>query len=114
VVVVPVPGPPVISPPVYLIDAGDDAAAALGPVRVVFAPAAAMSTADVADTTGAGDSFIGSMCYGVATGMPLPAAMRLAAYVAARKCTQLGARPGLPRRHTVPEEVLVPLEVHTQ
>jgi hypothetical protein len=32
--------------------------------------------------------------------------MRLGAYVAARKCRHLGARPGLPRRHTVPEVIL--------
>jgi sugar/nucleoside kinase (ribokinase family) len=52
------------------------------------------------------DSFIGSVCFGVATGMPLPAAMRLGAYVAARKCTQLGARPGLPARDSIPPELL--------
>ena len=68
---------------------------------------AAMRTEQVADTTGAGDSFIGSFCFGVATGMALPAAMRLGAYVAARKCTALGARPGLPRRDTVPEELFI-------
>lgn len=107
-VVVPVPGVPVSSATVYLTDGGEDDAAALGPVRVTFAPSAVMSKEDVADTTGAGDSFIGSVCYGVATGMELPAAMRLGAYVAARKCTQLGARPGLPDRDTVPAEVLTP------
>ena len=104
--VVPVPGAPVTSSTVYLTDAGEDDAASLGPVRVTFAPASAMSKEDVADTTGAGDSFIGSVCYGVATGMALPAAMRLGAYVAGRKCTQLGARPGLPSRDTIPSELL--------
>jgi sugar/nucleoside kinase (ribokinase family) len=105
-VVVPVPGVPVTSGAVYLTDGGEATAAALGPVRVTFAPAAALSISDVADTTGAGDSFIGSMCYGVATGMDLAAAMRLGAYVAARKCTRLGARPGLPTRDTIPAELL--------
>ena len=94
----------------YLADAGEDAATKLGPVRVTFAPAAAMRAEQVADTTGAGDSFIGSFCFGVATGMALPAAMRLGAYVAARKCTALGARPGLPRRDTVPEEFFAEAE----
>jgi hypothetical protein len=42
-VVVPVPGAPVTSATVYLTDGGEDAAAALGAVRVTFAPAAAMS-----------------------------------------------------------------------
>ena len=69
-----------------------------------------MCIRDRADTTGAGDSFIGSFCFGVATGMALPAAMRLGAYVAARKCTALGARPGLPRRDTVPEEFFAEAE----
>jgi len=59
----------------------------------------------VVDTTGAGDSFIGSMCYGVATGMELKDAMRLGAYVAARKCGALGARPGLPDMTEVPAAV---------
>jgi sugar/nucleoside kinase (ribokinase family) len=102
---VPLPAAPATSATVYLADAGEDAATKLGPVRVTFAPAAAMRAEQVADTTGAGDSFIGSFCFGVATGMAPPAAMRLGAYVAARKCTALGARPGLPRRDTVPEEL---------
>ena len=104
--VVPVPAPPVASPTVYLTDCGDEDAAAVGPVTVTFAPAAKMRAEDVADTTGAGDSFIGSMCYGVATGLDLKDAMRLGAYVAARKCTKLGARPGLPARDTVPKDLL--------
>ena len=56
-------------------------------------------------TTGAGDAFIGSMCYGVATGMELKDAIRLGAYVAAKKCGSLGARPGLPDISEVPEAV---------
>ena len=108
--VVPIPlAPATTSGAVYLTDAGDDDAAAVGPVRVTFAPAATMSKDDIADTTGAGDSFIGSVCYGIATGwtssMELPAAMRLGAYVAGRKCTKLGARPGLPMRDTIPAEL---------
>jgi sugar/nucleoside kinase (ribokinase family) len=50
------------------------------------------------DTTGAGDAFIGSCLYGVCTGMALTDMLRLAAAVAACKCTALGARPGLPTR----------------
>ena len=107
---VPLPAVPATSATVYLADAGADAATKLGPVRVTFAPAAAMRAEQIADTTGAGDSFIGSFCFGVATGMALPAAMRLGAYVAAMKCTALGARPGLPRRDTVPEELFLEAE----
>lgn len=107
---VPLPAVPATSATVYLVDAGKDAATKLGPVRVTFAPAAAMRAEQVADTTGAGDSFIGSFCFGVATGMALPAAMRLGAYVAARKCTVLGARPGLPMRDTVPEELFMEVD----
>ena len=102
---VPIPAPPVASPTVYLTDCGDEDTVAVGPVTVTFAPAAEMHAEDVVDTTGAGDSFIGSMCYGVAAGLQLEDAMRLGAYVAARKCTKLGARPGLPARDTVPENL---------
>lgn len=102
---VPLPAVPKTSSVVYLTDAGDEATAKLGPVRVTFAPAAKMSAEQIVDTTGAGDSFIGSFCFGIATGMALPNVMRLGAYVAARKCTALGARPGLPTRVTVPSEL---------
>ena len=64
-----------------------------------------LQKSSVVDTTGAGDAFIGSMCYGVATGMELKDAMRLGAYVAAKKCGSLGARPGLPDISEVPEAV---------
>ena len=82
-----------------------EAAAALGAVEVIFAPAVKLQKSSVVDTTGAGDAFIGSMCYGVATGMELKDAMRLGAYVAAKKCGSLGARPGLPDISEVPEAV---------
>ena len=102
---VPVPAWPVVSDAVVLTDAGDEAAAALGAVEVIFAPAVKLQKSSVVDTTGAGDAFIGSMCYGVATGMELKDAMRLGAYVAAKKCGSLGARPGLPDISEVPEAV---------
>ena len=50
----------------------------------------------VKDTTGAGDAFIGALCYGLAANMSVDKMMVLAAVVAACKCTALGARPGLP------------------
>ncbi|GFR48228.1 hypothetical protein Agub_g10089, partial [Astrephomene gubernaculifera] len=57
--------------------------------RVTLASIARMPKSAVVDTTGAGDSFIGSMLYGIATRMPLPGALRLAAVVAGCKCTAL-------------------------
>ncbi|EEH59245.1 pfkB family carbohydrate kinase [Micromonas pusilla CCMP1545] len=67
----------------------DDAAAAVGPCDVTFAPACLVTKSAVVDTTGAGDSFIGSMCYGIANGFDLTRAMRLGSYVAARKCREV-------------------------
>lgn len=51
----------------------------------------------IQDTTGAGDAFLGAILYSLCTGLQLEKAMRLAAVVAACKCTALGPRPGLPR-----------------
>ncbi|KAI8465093.1 MAG: PfkB-type carbohydrate kinase [Monoraphidium minutum] len=66
--------------------------------QVVVAPAAGLDKALVVDTTGAGDSFIGSMIYGIVTGLPWERTLALGSVVAACKCTALGARQGLPRR----------------
>ncbi len=74
------------------------------PVDPSHAPAQPQDA--VVDTTGAGDSFIGSVLYGICTGMALPDTMRLAAVVAACKCTALGARPGLPTRQQLAPELL--------
>ncbi len=63
----------------------------------------------VVDTTGAGDAVVGSLIYGLATGLGVEATLRLGAVVAACKCTALGARPGLPRRSQLSPEVLPPL-----
>jgi hypothetical protein len=60
----------------------------------------------VVDTTGAGDAFIGSLLYGICTGKNVVDAMKLGSVVAACKCTQLGARPGLPRRNQLHSDVL--------
>lgn len=68
---------------------------------VTASTAAQLPAVAVVDTTGAGDAFIGSILYGLATGMPVRRAVQLAAVVAACKCTALGPRPGLPRRHNL-------------
>lgn len=59
------------------------------------------------DTTGAGDAFIGSVVYALATGLGCAKMLQLASLVAACKCTQLGARPGLPFRHALPQDLLI-------
>jgi sugar/nucleoside kinase (ribokinase family) len=65
---------------------------------VTVAQAASLPGDAVLDTTGAGDAFIGSVLYCIATGKSPQHAQRLGAVVAACKCTALGARPGLPLR----------------
>lgn len=58
------------------------------------------------DTTGAGDAFIGSVVYALATGLSCARMLQLASLVAACKCTKLGARPGLPYRDALPQDLL--------
>lgn len=58
------------------------------------------------DTTGAGDAFIGSIVYGLASGLPLAKAMQLGTVVAACKCTALGPRPGLPTVEQLSKSIL--------
>lgn len=74
--------------------------------RVTASTAARLPEGAVVDTTGAGDAFIGSIVYGLATGMPVQRAVQLAAAVAACKCTALGPRPGLPRRSNLSASLL--------
>jgi sulfofructose kinase len=51
----------------------------------------------VADTTGAGDVFHGAFIYGLLRQWPLEAVARFANAAAALKCTQIGARRGIPQ-----------------
>ncbi|KAI3435937.1 hypothetical protein D9Q98_001995 [Chlorella vulgaris] len=74
--------------------------------RVTVVQAALLPAGAVVDTTGAGDSFIGSIVYGEATGMPVRRAMQLASVVAACKCTASGARQGLPHRSNLAPSLL--------
>jgi len=55
-------------------------------------------TTSVTDTTGAGDAFHGAFALMVAEGGTSAACARIAAAVAALKCTRLGSRAGLPTR----------------
>lgn len=54
----------------------------------------------VADTVGAGDSFTGSFCAALISGMPIAEAHKLAVEVSAYVCTQNGAMPELPAELT--------------
>lgn len=60
-------------------------------------PAADIPQCCIVDTTGAGDAFIGTMLFAIASGMSPVNGATLGCLVAAVKCTKLGARPGLPR-----------------
>jgi len=51
---------------------------------------------DTVDTTGAGDVFHGAYTLGVGQSYPIAQAMTFASAVAALKCTQAGARAGIP------------------
>ena len=50
----------------------------------------------VADTTGAGDVFHGAFIYGLLRSWSLPRIVRFAHATAAIKCTEIGARRGIP------------------
>jgi len=76
--------------------------------RVVFQPASRISSADMVDTTGAGDAFIGTVAKGLSCGADILKTLRLATFVAAQKCLQVGARAGLPFRDEVPEDLMHP------
>lgn len=54
--------------------------------------------ASITDTTGAGDAFHGAFTLMLAEGRKTPQCARVAAAVAALKCTRLGSRAGLPTR----------------
>lgn len=75
-------------------------------VQVYVCSAAPMEAADIVDTTGAGDAFIASVIYGLVQAKSFEDTMRLGTVVAASKCTQLGARPGLPLRDDISAQLL--------
>lgn len=72
----------------------------------MFAGTSALSAEELVDSTGAGDSFIGSVCYALCEGLPRDRMLQLASYVAATNCRALGPRPGLPHRADVPAHLL--------
>lgn len=58
------------------------------------------------DTTGAGDATVGAFLYGLSLNFELPAIMRLAAVVSARKCTDFGARSALPKAKQIRSDLM--------
>jgi ribokinase len=55
----------------------------------------------VVDTTGAGDSFSGTLAVSLSAGLPIEKAVRRAAAAGALTCTNLGVIPSLPRADTL-------------
>ncbi len=55
------------------------------------------------DTTGAGDVYHGAYIYGILKNWPMGDCMRFAAAASAIKCTQIGARKGIPNLDQVTE-----------
>lgn len=60
----------------------------------------------IRDTTGAGDSFVGAVAYGVTKGFSLRRTLDLATYVSSCKCKGVGSHGGVPRLEEIPKEYL--------
>ncbi|GLJ32015.1 hypothetical protein SUGI_0644760 [Cryptomeria japonica] len=66
--------------------------------RLLIGTAEAIPPADLVDTTGARDGFIGAVLYAIAASMPPENMLPFAARVATAGCRALGVRSGLPHR----------------
>ena len=58
---------------------------------------------DAVDTTGAGDVYHGAYIFGLLQGWDMQKCMRFASSAAAIKCTQIGARKGIPQLEEIKE-----------
>lgn len=58
---------------------------------------------DAIDTTGAGDVYHGAYIYGLLQGWDMAGCMRFASATSAMKCTEIGARKGIPNLEKVKE-----------
>lgn len=84
---------------VTLGGAGSLVASAQSPATMVHVPADEVAPVD---TTGAGDAFVGAVAVALAEGLPLEAAVRWAAHVAAFSVQHRGAQVSYPTRAQVP------------
>jgi sugar/nucleoside kinase (ribokinase family) len=75
-------------------------------VQVYMCSASPLSRENLVDSTGAGDAFIACILYGLVKGKSLTDILTLGTVVSAHKCTQLGARPGVPRRDELAPHLL--------
>ncbi|CAK9859541.1 unnamed protein product [Sphagnum jensenii] len=66
--------------------------------RLLVGTAEAIPSAELVDTTGAGDAFIGAVMYSLLAGLGPEKMLPLGAIVAAGSCRALGARTGVPGR----------------
>ncbi|GAB2281884.1 hypothetical protein Dimus_016447 [Dionaea muscipula] len=66
--------------------------------RLLVGTAEKIPPAELVDTTGAGDAFIGAILYALCADMPPEKMLPFAAQVAGAACRALGARTGLPYR----------------
>ncbi|MHA1157504.1 MAG: ribokinase [Alphaproteobacteria bacterium] len=85
---------------------GRNVVATLGPQGAIAAgPAGALQVAalsvEVVDTTGAGDTFAGTLAAFLDEGRPYEDAMRLAAVAGSLACTKEGAQPSFPQRDEI-------------
>jgi sugar/nucleoside kinase (ribokinase family) len=77
--------------------------------EVVVLQCPAWPVANVVDTCGAGDAFVGGIAYGICVGLSVEGWLGLATRVAARQIGMLGARAGLPRREELDAALLTAL-----
>ncbi|GLU07843.1 hypothetical protein SLE2022_247830 [Rubroshorea leprosula] len=66
--------------------------------RLLMGTAEKIPPAEIVDTTGAGDAFVGAALYAICADMPPEKMLPFASRVAALCCRGLGARTGLPHR----------------
>ena len=67
-------------------------------LREIRIPAFRLSDAEIVDTTGAGDAFIGGLAYGIVNQFSIEDTLSVACWVASQNCRGKGGRGGLPRR----------------
>jgi len=63
------------------------------------------------DTTGAGDAFVGSLAFFLATGKPLPESIKRANAIAAISVQSAGTQTSFPEAKELPPEMLAKLRL---